>query len=426
MSQPEKARGAASPDPGSPRHPDLPAPALEELPRVAEADVYKAGRLAGHLLRRSDRVEFVYRAEYVDDHGEAVATTLPLGVEPVASPAGAVPPFFAGLLPEGRRLSALRRAVKTSADDELSILLAVGSDTVGDVQVLPTGTTPTDAAPALLVGRWDAVNFADVLRRSLGVDFDRVALPGLQDKVSAAMIAVPVGRAGQSSILKLSPPEFPHLVENEAFFLRVAREAGLSVVDTEVVHDSTGAPGLLVRRFDRADRAGRATMLAVEDGCQVLGRYPADKYALTAEEVVRGLAHAARATPVAARDLLSQLAFAYLACNGDAHAKNFAVVRTVEGEWRVTPAYDLPCSYVYGGTTMALTIDGKRKEDIGRDSFVALGASAGLPARAVTRVVDELCTAVDGWIDRLDELPFDEHRIHRLRRAVLYRRERLR
>jgi serine/threonine-protein kinase HipA len=278
----------------------------------------------------------------------------------------------------------------------------------------------------LLVERWDAVDFADVLRRSLGIDIDRVALPGIQDKVSAAMIAVPVGRPGHSSILKLSPPEFPHLVENEAFFLRAARETGLSVVDAEIVHDGTGAPGLLVRRFDRTDRADRVATLAVEDGCQILGRYPADKYALTAEEVMRGLAHTARATPVAARDLLRQLAFAYLTCNGDAHAKNFAILRTVDAEWRVTPAYDLPCSYVYGDTTMALTIDGKREEDIGRDSFVALGASAGLPARAVTRVLDELCAAVDGWIDRIDELPFDERRVHRLRRAVLYRRDRLR
>ncbi|HHU66493.1 MAG TPA: hypothetical protein GXZ33_01375 [Corynebacterium sp.] len=30
------------------------------------------------------------------------------------------------MLPEGRRLTALRTAVKTSADDEFSLLLAVG------------------------------------------------------------------------------------------------------------------------------------------------------------------------------------------------------------------------------------------------------------------------------------------------------------
>jgi serine/threonine-protein kinase HipA len=399
-------------------------PALPDLPRVGEADVYKAGRLAARLVRHADRVEFVYLPDYVDAGGPAVATTLPVALEPVTSPAGAVPPFFAGLLPEGRRLSAVRRAVKTSADDELSILLAVGADTVGDVQIAPAGVRPVDIEPAISVERWRDVSFSEVLHRSLGVDIDRVALPGAQDKVSAAMIALPVGRRTDCSILKLSPPEFPHLVENEAFFLRAARESGLTVVDAEVVHDQAGTPGLLVRRFDRVAAHDSMTMLAVEDACQVLGRYPADKYALTSEDVIRGLASVARAGPVAARDLVRQLAFAYLSCNGDAHAKNFAVLHT-RSEWRVAPAYDLPCSYVYGDTTMALTLDGKRQEGIGRVSFLALGAAVGLSTRAVQRLLDELCARVDSWIDCLDDLPFDERQLHKLRRAVEYRRGRL-
>ncbi len=57
----------------------------------------------------------------------------------VTHAAGALPPFFSGLLPAGRRLTALRSAVKTSADDELTLLLAVGADTIGDVQILPHG-----------------------------------------------------------------------------------------------------------------------------------------------------------------------------------------------------------------------------------------------------------------------------------------------
>ena len=85
---------------------------------------------------------------------------------------------------------------------------------------------------------------------------------------------------------------------------------------------------------------------------------------LSAEEVVRGLAGVTTAPRVAARDLLRQLAFAYVTGNGDAHAKNFSVLRLPSGEWRATPAYDVPSSHPYGDTTLALTIDGRDREDV--------------------------------------------------------------
>jgi serine/threonine-protein kinase HipA len=49
-----------------------------------------------------------------------------------------------------------------------------------------------------------------------------VALAGVQDKASAAMISVPVGQSGKRYILKVDPPEFPHVVANEAYFIRRA------------------------------------------------------------------------------------------------------------------------------------------------------------------------------------------------------------
>lgn len=108
---------------------------LEHLRDVEQADVYKSGRLAATLTRTADGVAFRYRDEWIDAGGPAVATTLPVAAGPVVRPGGALPAYFVGLLPEGGRLGALRRAVKTSADDELSLLLAVGADAIGDVQV---------------------------------------------------------------------------------------------------------------------------------------------------------------------------------------------------------------------------------------------------------------------------------------------------
>jgi serine/threonine-protein kinase HipA len=155
-----------------------------------------------------------------------------------------------------------------------------------------------------------------------------------------------------------------------------------------------------------------------------LGRYPADKYRVTTEAVIGALAGACRARPVAAHALLKQVAFAYLTCNGDAHAKNFSILRD-GGEWRPTPMYDVPTSYVYQDYTMALTVNGKGREDIGRADFVALGTAVGVRAPAVERTLDELCDSVDHWIDDLAALPFDDGQLRKLRRAIEYRRERL-
>lgn len=400
---------------------------FDELRFVDHADVYKAGRRAAVLRRLADGIELAYVDGYLGSGGPPLATTLPGAVRTRAT--GALPPFFAGLLPEGRRLSALRRWVKTSADDDFSLLLAVGADTVGDVQVVPEGEPPDPVPARVTFGDPAEVRFADLYATSTGTSApERVGLPGVQAKVSAVMITLPVavGSAGVPCILKLSPPELPHLVENEAFFLDAARASGIKAVTAEVVRDADGTAGLLVRRFDRlAEPDGRVRSLAVEDGCQVLGRYPADKYNVTAEEMAAALVRVTQAWPVAAREVLRQLVFAYLVGNGDAHAKSFSVLRSPDGEWALAPAYDVTSSYFYGDHTMALRLAGRVRDDIGRAELLAFAAGIGVRTRAAAKAIDELVERLPGWLDRVPVLPFDERRLHKFRRAVEYRRDRL-
>jgi serine/threonine-protein kinase HipA len=398
--------------------------ALSGVRLVAAADVYKSGRLAAGLARTPEGVEFRYREEWLAANRPAIATTLPVTDVPVRRPGGALPAYFAGLLPEGRRLGALRREVKTSADDELSLLLAVGEDTIGDVQVVPTGAAVGSVPPRVRVEDLGQVKFADLLTE-LGITAQRIGLPGVQDKTSAAMINVPVTRAGERYILKLDAAEYPHLVENEAFFLRAARDSGLTVPHIEVVRDAEGAAGLLVRRFDRLTVDGALVAVAVEDGCQACGRPPADKYLLDAAEVFVALAAPCDARVLAGRDLIRQLAFAYLIGNGDAHAKNFSIVTTPDGEWRVSPLYDSPSSHPYGDTTMAMSVCGRDDPDLGAEDFVALGQALNVPERAVRKVLADLAQRVEVWRPGLSELPFDRARTTKLRRVVDHRRRRL-
>src|SRR5436190_11138500 len=81
--------------------------ALERLRTVQRADVYKQDRRVATLARERDGTRFAYLPDAVAGGGPGVATALPVTAEAVMSPAGAVPPFFAGLLPEGRRLTSL-------------------------------------------------------------------------------------------------------------------------------------------------------------------------------------------------------------------------------------------------------------------------------------------------------------------------------
>jgi serine/threonine-protein kinase HipA len=398
---------------------------LEALRTVERADVYKAGRLAAALTRTADGVEFRYLDDWLAANGPPIASTLPTGSALRTRPGGALPAYFAGLLPEGRRLGALRRSVKTSADDELSLLLAVGADTIGDVQVVPEGVEPTEVPPQIVVDNIGELSFADLLTQ-LGITPQRAGIPGVQDKTSAVVINLPVARAGERYLLKLNPmDEYPNLVDNEAFFLAAARKSGLSVPPAVLVTDVEGLHGLLVQRFDRITVDGQLGALAVEDGCQAADRPPADKYLLGADRTTATLASLCDAPLVAGRELLRQLAFAYLTCNGDAHAKNFSVLQDPTGEWKVSPAYDVPCSYVYGDHTMALSIGGRIGGDFGFKDFAALGASLNVPERAVRGAVTELVERADLWLPDIDQLPFDAGLLAKLKRVIKHRRMRL-
>lgn len=395
---------------------------VEDLRDVSVAAVHKGGRHAADLRRVGSHVEFRLHSDY---DGPEVATNLHEDV--TGLPAGAVPPFFAGLLPEGRRLSALRRAVATSADDELTLLLAVGGDTVGDVQVAPEGQTPTSPAPRFSPSHAGDVRFAELLAASVGSDPERVALPGVQEKVSARTAHAP-GRRGALSdaILKFETGDFPHQVDNERLCLDAARAAGLPTPEHEVVHDAERVPGLLVRRFDRVVIDDQVVARGQQDACQTLGLWPADKYRPDLVEVVAGLAAHCKAPPVAALRLWEQVAFSYLVANGDQHAKNLSIVHDGTG-WMPSPVYDVMFTHPYGDTdTLALPLDGQRNvARIDRAHLLAAAAETGVPPAALARRLDRLLAGTAAVPAQLSALGFAGANPRKLRRVLEQRRARL-
>ncbi len=316
--------------------------APSDLRDVETADVYKGDLLAGRLTRHGDDVEFTYDTSYLSDPSNPdLAWSIPKTTVETSATSGSVPPFFAGLLPEGVRLTGMVTSTKTSPDDHLTILLAVGSDTIGDVRVVPHGTELPTASTAFDSSQPvpDLRALFASLSSASSMDLDSAALPGVQDKVSAQMYSTPISTTAGPATLKLTPPlRFPRLVENENFFMSLAPKSGLRVPAHRIVSDRHSVSGLLVERFDR--RGG--VRLAQEDSCQVADVYPASKYRLKSESVIALLADSVERGGGSARQATAELvrltAYSYAIGNGDLHGKNHSIHQDDRGIWSITPA----------------------------------------------------------------------------------------
>jgi serine/threonine-protein kinase HipA len=115
---------------------------------VRRAEVYQTVALAGYLTETEDKE---YRFEYVAGYkGRPVSLTMPVRTKPYEF--DKFPPFFEGLLPEGRQLEALLRTDKLDRNDLMGQLLAVGEDVVGSVQIIKINEPPLQ--PEETEGEW--------------------------------------------------------------------------------------------------------------------------------------------------------------------------------------------------------------------------------------------------------------------------------
>lgn len=395
---------------------------------MSDVEVRRNGVRVGTLTRTKRGSVFEYAADARPlESEEGIAFTLPYAARRFETTGVNLHPFFAGLLPEGLRLRALVRRLKKSEDDLLGLLVAVGGDCVGDVSVVPEGAPDAPSEPTVDTAKLATVRFRDLFEESIAYAAGRRSreptIAGVQEKVSAARISFPIRGAekGRAYILKLDPADKPLLVANEHFFMRMAGACGLDAARVALVTDRSGASGLLVERFDRTFADGRTRALHQEDACQLLDRYPADKYDVSCLEIGDALVRVCSAPAVEARSFLRLWAFSYVIGNGDLHAKNVSVLRD-EGRVGITPAYDLLTTLPYGDRRMALKM-GARDDNLRRREFVQMGERLGVRAKATEAMLDALGEAIAPWIERVPEIGFDARRTADLERTM---RKRLR
>ncbi len=227
-------------------------------------------------------------------------------------------------------------------------------------------------------------------------------LTGVQKKLSADYInasnKLQLRDALSGYIIKPQTSDYPHLPENEALCLELAELAGLPVVPHTLLRTVQGELFYVTRRVDRTE-AGLP--LQQEDMAQLTERLTEDKYRGSHEQVAAAIK---RYSSRAQLDLLlyyKAVLFCFLTGSKDAHLKNWSLTATLDGEYRLTPLYDLVAVELVippkqDPEELCHMLNGRR-HGFAAKNFAAFAKTIGLPAAAAAAQVRAMKRMGEAW-----------------------------
>lgn len=326
--------------------------------------------------------------------------------------------FFAGLLPEAETRDRIASVLGISAGNDFAMLERIGGECAGAVSLWPEGNPPPSSAGPSSRRRLSEADLEEIVRQLpqrpllAGDEGIRLSLAGAQVKLPVIVdpvdesLALPLGSAASTHILKPEPARFPGLAANEAFCMALARAAGLDAVETKWL--MVGAtPCLLARRYDRESVSeGALVRVHQEDFCQALGIPPERKYQTeggpSLSDCFDLLRKWSSAPVVDIRRFLDGVMFAALTGNADAHAKNFSLI--YRGARRsMAPLYDQVCTLVWPELSAALSMKigaANLLSEVSPQHFRQLAAKAGLGWPMVCERLRELTSRLSDVLER--------------------------
>lgn len=366
-----------------------------------ELPVYYETRLVGRIHIREEGPSFAYTPEWLQTKGAfPISVLMPLTHRPID------PQVFlnwaANLLPEAAHLRAVSLRIGAAAEDVIGILQEIGRDTAGALSIGFPGSTspgswrevPDDAALERIINELPNKPFL------VGDEGVSMSLAGAQSKIGVAIndagrLCIPIDGAPSTFILKPDAKERLYgSVQNEALCMTLAKRCGLNAPPV-----TTGVAGarqyFLVKRYDRITQSNVWRRLHQEDYCQALGRPPAAKYENN-QSGIKGPRlsemFALTRNVMQVRDvmqLLDYVIFNVIACNTDAHAKNYSMMISGKGV-SLAPIYDVLCADAWDGITknMAQRIgDKNRGAHVKKRHWEQMAVDCGMrPAGVVARV----------------------------------------
>ena len=254
----------------------------------------------------------------------------------------------------------------------------------------------------------------------------RMSISGVQEKFSIIQLKnkIRLTKEGEQGthILKpipsgsKNPDQMP---ANEHLTMQIAQQVfGIETAQNALIFFGNDDPTYITKRFDVLPGGLK---LAQEDFASLAGKSPQThgtdyKYLGSYWDLFELMRENLPSYKVESLKLFKLLVFNYLFSNGDAHLKNFSIIETPQGDFKLSPAYDLLNSRIHIDDKDFALDEGLIPARMGQGNvakqFLLLAYYAGIPEKQ-TNAIMALMVSKTEQVTNLIDASFLKDRIKR-------------
>lgn len=178
----------------------------------------------------------------------------------------------------------------------------------------------------------------------------------------------------------------------------------MEVSENTLIFFADGSPAYITKRFDGLENSflvesKKENKLAVEGFASLLQKSPPThgeqyKYEGSYFELFEGLKKYIPTSKVEAPKLFTLIFFNYLFSNGDAHLKNFSIIETQQGDYKLDPVYDLLNTRIHIEDSKFALKEGLLLKSISKvndlEQFILL---AEIPQKTIMKIISNLTSS---------------------------------
>lgn len=205
-------------------------------------------------------------------------------------------------------------------------------------------------------------------------------------------------------IFKPQSAKYPHLPELEDLTMKMAEVAHIRTARHTLIRLADGELGYLTLRMDRGKKNEKISML---DMCQLTNRLTEHKYYGTYQQLAETIKKYSSAPMLDVQRFWELVLFSWMTGNSDMHCKNFSLIDTGNGDYVLSPAYDLLAVLLADPAdteemAMSFSVGGK-KGGFDHNTFMTAFVESGISVSRSEKIIKQMKTYLPKWKELISQ-----------------------